>query len=406
LFLCFLNILEIMGYGARKGNGASKGWGGKGWGGDYGGWGAPAMDPMAMAMMAYNMGQMSASNSWDSGKGSWGGKGKGSKGKGGGWDMMSWGGKGGKGGKGGRKGGAVVKASFEVDGEARYQGKVSMYRKFSGFGFIDIEEKGKVPGDKVFVYWKALDSEDRFPVLQEGLDVEFSLLKYKDRVTGKYSIRAKNVTAAGGQKIEIQSTVDSEKKTFVGSQEQRFTGTLKFYDPKKNFGYINRDKSENTCGEDVGEQIRVELAEVNAGGMKPLGMKDLQVEFGIWKTPKGAYKAYNMTLPGGDPATKAALEHREFHGTKQLAGTVEVWNFKQMWGFIKPSSKLPAAVQKKAAAMQAAAADKNKKVTEELLYFRRSDVRKGERVAKGDTVNFSSYTDDKGAGACDVHVKA
>ena len=26
-----------------------------------------------------------------------------------------------------------------------------------------------------------------------------------------------------------------------------------------------------------------------------------QVEFGIWKTNKGIYKAYNMTAPGGDP---------------------------------------------------------------------------------------------------------
>merc|ERR1711972_755152 len=81
----------------------------------------------------------------------------------------------------------------------------------------------------------------------------------------------------------------------------RYTGTLKFYDPKRGFGYIQIDEGFQYDQEGVPKDIRVETAEVNAGGQNAAAAKEIKVEFGIWKTQKGAFKAYNMTAPGGNP---------------------------------------------------------------------------------------------------------
>jgi len=361
-----------MGYGGKKG--------GKGSWGDWG------MDPMSMMMSMMMSKGMGKGGGW--GKGGAKGSGKGS-------------------GKGPKN---TVKKDFEVDSERRYTGTVAKYSKFSGYGFIEMNDKDVVPKNMVYVYWKALDTEDRYPMLTPELEVEFSLTKRKDRDSGKYSVRASRVTLLGGGKIELQSTIDAEKKTFVGGQHQRFTGNLKFFDKRKGFGYITMNAA-NTFGETVPEQLRVELSEVNAGGRHPGNMKDLNVEFGIWKTKKDVYKAYNMTLSGGEPVSQENLEHRTIPKScknKNFTGTVAVWDGRKGWGMIKFDSKLPADVMKMVTEQTEAAKEKkgNKVGDDVLMYFRRVDIRSGERISqKGTAVEFQIYTDDKGAGACDVHAK-
>merc|ERR1719199_1556329 len=87
--------------------------------------------------------------------------------------------------------------------------------------------------------------------------------------------------------------------------------------------------------EPVPEEIRVEEAEVNCGGKKPFGLKDIKVEFGIWKTKKGAFKVYNMTLPKGIPITKDALENRKNTSPTLFKGTVVKNMWKQGFGYIE-----------------------------------------------------------------------
>jgi len=82
---------------------------------------------------------------------------------------------------------------------------------------------------------------------------------------------------------------------------------------------------------------------------------------------------------------------------------VEVWNWQQGWGFIKFEGDLPKKVMTKVKDMQKAAQEKGKEAKELLLYLRTSDVRKGQRIQKESAVLFQVYTDDKGAGATDVH---
>merc|ERR1719235_2300694 len=111
-------------------------------------------------------------------------------------------------------------------------------------------------------------------------------------------------------KIAVQDEADAEKKTFVGGQHLRYTGTLAYYSSKTEMGQVKIDAG-YAMEEKVPDEIVVEIAEMNCAGKKPFGMKDLSVEFGIWKTVNGKYKAYNLTLPGGIPITKESLEHRQ-----------------------------------------------------------------------------------------------
>jgi len=324
--------------------------------------------------------------------------------------QQSWGKGWGKGASKGSKGSSGPKGSkkdFEVDTESRHQGKVEHYKKFGGFGFITPSQSGLVPGDKVFVFWKSIESDDRHPSLVQDMDVEFSCHKFFDKATQTYQVRAKMVTLPGGGNIAVQDDLDAEKKTFVGGQHTRYTGMLKFYDAAQGFGYIKMDEG-YALDEDVGKEVRVERAEVNAGGRQPINMKETQVEFGIWKTKKDAYKAYNMTLPGTVPITQGALENRKMHGNRAFQGTVELYNWRQGWGFIKVNAgiNLPANINKKIAEMRQASEEKGKTVsdaTDKILYFRKDDIQKGVRLEKDQAVSFQVYTDDKGAGACEIH---
>jgi len=310
-------------------------------------------------------------------------------------------------GRGKGAGRTTVPSSFTIDPEARYTGTVAVYSKLKGYGFVEVTQKGIVPTDRVFVQWKSIASEDRFPFLVKNLEVEFGLMKWKDPAhKGQVSIRAKNVTLPGGGKIHLQDEIDAQKKTFIGGQDLRYTGTLKFYDPKGGYGYITVDSG---YGSNIPTELRVERSEVNAGGRNPQFMQSLAVEFGIWTNTRGVPKAYNMTLPSGVALTQAALENRQLVGGQTYRGEVKMWNWKQGWGFIKAdaSTALPLNAQAKLkqqteAAAQKAASKGKAGSDEELLYFRRADVRAGVRPLRGMQVMFQLYIDDKGVGASDV----
>merc|ERR1712187_132981 len=125
----------------------------------------------------------------------------------------------------------------------------------------------------------------------------------KEEVKGKKVVQAAKVTAPGGAEIQVQEEADAVK-SFVGGQYLRYSGKLKFYLDKKGSGYIDIDDGFDYQGEKVPKQIRAEKSEMNAGaGLQAKMMKDVEVEFGIWMkegNPK-VYKAYNVTLPGGEP---------------------------------------------------------------------------------------------------------
>jgi len=296
-----------------------------------------------------------------------------------------------------RAGPKKLPKDFTFDGDARYTGKVGAYFKMKGYGWIEPDEEDIAPDGKVFVYWKGITSEDRYPFLTKGQEVEFGLTKIQG------GLRAKKVCLPGGEPIANQDEQDAQKE-FIGGQTMRYTGKLKFFDPRKGFGYVKIDEDMEVDG-DVPKEVRVETAEVNAGGRQPNSMKDIQVEFGIWKTKKGHHKVYNMTLPGGDALSKEVLEKRSTMGSKTYKGKIATWMFKHGWGFVSldKGQTIPPQVKSKIAAMNKATKDKGKKVEEEnQLYFRRSDCKAGFRPEKGQDVTFQIYIDEKGAGACEL----
>lgn len=187
---------------------------------------------------------------------------------------------------------------FSLEPGTVLKGTVLAYYTFQGYGFLTPEQKGLIPNDKVFVHWKNLKSTDRYPALIKDMEVEFTVSQVEKN--GVKTLAAENVTLPGGASIAVQETIDS-KKDFVGGQNLRYTGTLKFFVPQKGFGYLKIDPGFQYDREGVPEEIRVETAEMNCGGGNPKYMENLQVEFGIWVTKRGAFKGYNVSLPGGLP---------------------------------------------------------------------------------------------------------
>lgn len=336
------------------------------------------------------------------------GKGGGFKGGMSQWDMMQmmqkmWSMKGSGKGNWDRPARKPLPPGTQIDTSATYTGTVVKYDKFRGFGMIEMAQKGVVPGDQVFVYWKSIESNDRFPQLNKDMTVQFSLFQYESKKSGDAFVRAKQVAMPGGGPISVQDSLDAEKKAFVGGQNLRYTGTLLFYSKKTGSGKVKIDQG-YAMPEPVPEEIRVEKAEVNCGGVEPFGMKEKQVEFGIWKTRNGLFKVYNMTLPGGNPITREALENRMFTGGQTFTGEVVVNMWKQGYGFV--SVENPASLpQNVRAAMQQAKETAKKPPADpnaEVLYFRMDDVSQGVWLKKGQKVQFQVYTDDKGAGAKDI----
>lgn len=231
------------------------------------------------------------------------GKGKGGWGKGG-W---GWGGKGYGGSRPSKPPSNTVPVEFEVP-PTPLTGVVTAYYKFQGYGFITLDQKGLVPTDKVFVLWKSITTPDRFPMLAKDMEVQFFLSKEEKR--GVMTLAANNVTMKDGTPIMLQDSSDT-KKTFVGGQRMRYTGMLKFFIPKRGYGYITIDDGFQYDMEGVPKEICIETAEMACGGQNPGYMKDLRVEFGIWQTKKGTFKGYNCTLPGGVPLPAAGTEIKD-----------------------------------------------------------------------------------------------
>eukprot|EP00747_Dinoflagellata_sp_TGD_P167736 gnl/TRDRNA2_/TRDRNA2_192729_c0_seq1.p1 gnl/TRDRNA2_/TRDRNA2_192729_c0~~gnl/TRDRNA2_/TRDRNA2_192729_c0_seq1.p1 ORF type:complete len:326 (+),score=63.32 gnl/TRDRNA2_/TRDRNA2_192729_c0_seq1:66-1043(+) len=318
----------------------------------------------------------------------------------------------------GRKGGRahwLVPASFEVDEEKRHLGTVDFYSKLQGYGFIHLKEEGVVPENRLFVHWRNIESEDRFPFLTKDLEVEFSVLKWREQ-GGQVSLRAQRVTLPGGASIALQDAEDRETKDFVESQSARYTGILKFYDTKKGFGYVTIDSPPAGIQKD----IMVDRSEINMKDKQPQWMENIVVECGIFRNENGQARAYNV-MPHDRLLTPAAsvqaekrvddsLDNRVVIKGQKFSGRVQIWNGQQRWGFIDPDTYCPLPPQVKAKLAEQAAAAKHRaearghasSAKSELLYFRGQDVVEGTSVQVDTPVMFQLYTDDKGAGACHV----
>jgi cold shock protein len=169
----------------------------------------------------------------------------------------------GPGGGGGDRGGMPA----QVVGEGK--GTVKFFNAHKGFGFIQ-QDAG---GEDVFVHISSVERAG-LEGLAEGQQLEFTLV---DR-GGKIS--ASDLVVVGDV-IAVQQR-EAPQRELTG---ERATGTVKFFNGMKGFGFITRDDGQ--------ADAFVHISAVERSGMQNLNEGD-RLEFDIEVDRRGKYSAVNL----------------------------------------------------------------------------------------------------------------
>jgi len=179
------------------------------------------------------------------------------------------GGRGGGGGfGGGPRGGGGGGMPAQVVGQGK--GTVKFFNSHKGFGFIQRDEGG----DDVFVHISAVERAG-LEGLAEGQQVEFTLV---DR-GGKVSASDLQLV---GEVIAVEKREPVQQRQLTG---ERATGTVKFFNSMKGFGFITRDDGQPDAFVHISAVERSGLAGLNEGD---------RVEFDIEVDRRGKYSAVNL----------------------------------------------------------------------------------------------------------------
>ena len=199
------------------------------------------------------------------GRGGFGGGARGGVGGGG----APRGGGGGFGGPRGGGGGAGGGMPAQVVGQGK--GVVKFFNSQKGFGFIQREDGG----EDVFVHISAVERAG-LEGLAEGQQLEFTLV---DR-GGKIS--ASDLSAVGDV-IPVAKREEPQQRQLTG---EKASGTVKFFNSMKGFGFITRDDGQ--------PDAFVHISAVERSGMSNLNEGD-RLEFDIEVDRRGKYSAVNLS---------------------------------------------------------------------------------------------------------------
>ncbi|MBW8752959.1 MAG: cold-shock protein [Sphingomonadales bacterium] len=201
------------------------------------------------------------------GGGGRGGFGGGDRGGGGGFGgPRSGGGGGGFGGPRGGGGGAGMPA--QVVGQGK--GVVKFFNANKGFGFIQRDEGG----EDVFVHISAVERAG-LEGLAEGQQLEFTLVDRGGKVSASDLVVVGDVIPVAKRDAPPQRSLTGEKAT----------GTVKFFNAMKGFGFITRDDGQ--------PDAFVHISAVERSGMSSLNEGD-RLEFDIEVDRRGKYSAVNL----------------------------------------------------------------------------------------------------------------
>jgi cold shock protein len=156
----------------------------------------------------------------------------------------------------------------QVVGEGK--GTVKFFNGGKGFGFIQREDGG----EDVFVHISAVERAG-LEGLAEGQQLEFTLV---DR-GGKIS--ASDLVVVGDV-IPVQKRAEAPQRQLTG---EKATGTVKFFNSMKGFGFITRDDGQ--------PDAFVHISAVERSGLRELNEGD-KLEFDIEVDRRGKYSAVNL----------------------------------------------------------------------------------------------------------------
>ncbi len=206
-----------------------------------------------------------------------GGGGRGPGGGGGFGAPRSGGFGGGAGGGGGfgapRGGGGAGGMPAQVVGQSK--GVVKFFNVQKGFGFIQREDGG----EDVFVHISAVERAG-MEGLAEGQGLEFTLVDRGGKISASDLVPM-------GDVIPVAKREEAPQRKLTG---ERATGTVKFFNAMKGFGFITRDDGQ--------PDAFVHISAVERSGMRELAEGD-RLEFDIEVDRRGKYSAVNLVAHQG-----------------------------------------------------------------------------------------------------------
>ncbi len=199
-------------------------------------------------------------------------------GGGGGGDRFGGGGGGGfragggdRGGGGGfRAGGGGGGGGMPAQVVGQGKGTVKFFNSSKGFGFIQ-QDGG---GEDVFVHISSVERAG-LEGLAEGQQLEFSLVDRGGKVSATDLVPV-------GDVIAVEKRVEAPQRELTG---EKATGTVKFFNAMKGFGFITRDDGQ--------PDAFVHISAVERSGMRELNEGD-RLEFDIEVDRRGKYSAVNL----------------------------------------------------------------------------------------------------------------
>jgi cold shock protein len=195
---------------------------------------------------------------------------RGGSGGGGGYRGGGGGGAPGRGGPGGGPGGAGGASRMPAQVVGTGKGKVKFFNAQKGFGFIQ-QDSG---GEDVFVHISAVERAG-LENLGEGQELEFNLV---DR-GGKVSAQDLQIL---GDVVAAPADAGPPKRELTGDKA---TGTVKFFNSMKGFGFITRDDGQPDAFVHISAVERSGLSGIDEGQ---------RYEFDLEVDRRGKYSAVNL----------------------------------------------------------------------------------------------------------------
>src|SRR5437868_9985049 len=180
--------------------------------------------------------------------------------------------RGGGGGGGGFRGGGGSAMPPQVVGEGK--GVVKFFNPQKGFGFI-VRDDG---GEDVFVHISAVEQAG-LTDLADGQPLEFTLVDRGGRIS------ATNLRIEGEPMAVERSAAPAERGPQRQLTGEKASGTVKFFNSMKGFGFIQRDDGQ--------PDAFVHISAVERAGIPTLNEGD-RLEFEIEVDRRGKYAAVNL----------------------------------------------------------------------------------------------------------------